>query len=72
MSAGTREVGSLSRNTNVTILLAARIIEVIEDSGAAQTEVLSALGVAHCLLPTLGISQVNEGDAVRPTSHPDS
>jgi len=46
----------------MSLLLAARMIGAIEESGAAQTEVLAALGVVQCLLPTLGISRVSEDD----------
>ncbi len=48
----------LSGSTNLTMLLASRLLEVIEESGAAQTEVLAAIGVVQCLLPTLDISAI--------------
>jgi hypothetical protein len=48
---------------NISALLADKMIDLIEQSGAAQTEVLAALGVVQSLLPTLGISLVSEEDA---------
>ncbi len=56
-------VDSLSKRANLSIMLASRFIEFIEDSGAAQIEVLAALGIVQSLLPTLGISAVIEDDA---------
>jgi hypothetical protein len=54
----------LCSRTNISILLAARMLAVIEESGAAQTEVLAAIGVVQCLLPTIGISPVSEENDV--------
>jgi len=60
--AARASIEHLSTRTNMSLLLAARMIGAIEESGAAQTEVLAALGVVQCLLPTLGISRVSEDD----------
>jgi hypothetical protein len=51
-------IEDVSPNVNLPILLASRIVAMIEDSGAAQTEVLAALGVVYSLLPTLRISVI--------------
>jgi hypothetical protein len=56
-------IENLSSRTNISLLLAARMIGAIEESGAAQTEVLAALGVVQSLLPTLVISPVSEDEA---------
>jgi len=42
------------------------MVGMIEESGAAQTEVLAALGVVQCLLPTLGIPIVNDEAELSP------
>jgi hypothetical protein len=48
------------------MMLASRIIDMIEDSGAAQTEVYLALGIVQAVLPALAINAVNEGDDYAP------
>lgn len=40
------------------------MLAAIEESGAAQTEILAALGVVQSLLPTLGISLVNDAPEI--------
>lgn len=53
-------VERLSRQKTVPVILASRIVAIIEDSGAAETEALLALGIVRSVLPTLGISAVSE------------
>jgi hypothetical protein len=63
-SAKKTGVGPLSKSANMSMLLATRILELIDDSGAAQTEAYAALGVVQCLLPMLDISKIPaESDA---------
>jgi len=60
------EIATLSGRTNISLVLASRMVGMIEESGAAQTEVLAALGVVQCLLPTLGIPIVNDEAELSP------
>jgi hypothetical protein len=46
----------------MSMMLAENIMEVVRQSGAAQTEILAALGIVHCLLPVSDIPSVVEGD----------
>ena len=59
MNSG-NQLENLSRRSSIPLLLAAQIVKAIEESGASQVEALSALGMAQCLLPTLGLTPVNE------------
>ncbi len=63
MASTPSAIEKISARANVAILLAARIVALIENSGAAQTEVCSALGVVQAVLPTLGIPAVTDPDA---------
>jgi hypothetical protein len=53
-------VGRLSRQPNISLVLASQIITLIEDSGAAQTDAMLALGVVQSALYTLKIPAVPE------------
>lgn len=46
----------LLQSGNMGVFLAARILALVEDSGAAKVEVISALGVIDKLLATLPMS----------------
>jgi len=48
----------LVRSGSMSVLLAANILALIEDSGASQVEILSALGAVRELVPSLPISLV--------------
>jgi hypothetical protein len=65
------QLTNLTEGSNLSLLLAARIVRAIEDSGAAQTEVIAALGIVQCLLPTLKISSITDEDACA-SGHPGS
>lgn len=56
------QIESINSRPSISLLLSARIIKAIEESGAAQTEVLAALGVVQSLLPTMGLSLVTEDE----------
>lgn len=47
-------------NKYMGALLASRLLEVIEESGATQIEVMASLGIVQCLLPTLEILPVSD------------
>ena len=46
----------LVRSGNMSVLLTAKILALIEDSGATQVEILSAIGAVRQLIPSLPIS----------------
>jgi hypothetical protein len=50
----------LVRSGNISVILAAKILALIQDSGASQVEILSALGAVRELLPALHISLSND------------
>jgi hypothetical protein len=61
-------IARLVRSGNMAVLLAAKILAMIEDSGASQVEVFSALGAVRELVPALPISLVTAEDAPAPHS----
>jgi hypothetical protein len=50
----------LVRSGNMAVILTARILALIEDSGATQTEVMAALGAVEKLLLTLPMAFSSE------------
>lgn len=44
----------------LSMALAQRILEIIQESGASQVESIAALGVVGSLLPTLNIPAIQE------------
>lgn len=56
------EIENVAAGSSVTLLLASKIVRAIEESGAAKTEVIAAIGVVQCLLPTMEISSVPSDD----------
>jgi hypothetical protein len=56
----------LVRSGNMAVILTARILALIEDSGASKLEVISALGVVEKLLLTLPMSFKTEESVSSP------
>ena len=59
-----------SKHPTVPMVLASRIIDMIEESGAAQTEVYLALGIVQAVLPALDIPAIENGVISRNPSLP--
>ncbi len=59
------KISEISKKPSVALLLASRMLELIEESGAAETEVYAAMGVVKNLLPLMGISRVPEAEMAK-------